>query len=858
MSAPAEPGSTGPVGNDRERRLAVRVRRARESGVVGGRSPITFLRGVLVELETNGSTNRALMAETCLALAWFEAMAAGPTAARSLMDRAVEFDPGVQWQVDLQWAGMLIDDPDRHLEAMALFDRVLPLLPPGRHRVIALNNRGVLNNVLGRAGRAAADARAAADLAEQLELVDYRSAALHNLGIADHYAGDLPGALAHMKAARLDGARMADGAREVDRGRVLYDAGLMFEAAEAAETAVRLAARSRWTNDLALAHLLGARAYAAIGEFDLAMRHARRASRVFRRRGSDTAADGALLVQLRIRLTRNQAALESGVRSALRTAAAIADQAEILIDAFLLSGSVWESAAAKVIAVAARQDAGHWARAAEIADTIGSVVGAPLAQRLDQHWIDARAQIQAGRTGRGLAALREGLDELHRFQARLGSQDLQTATAIHGVPLADLALRTVLANGRAELLLDWIERTRAVTSRLPTVLPPADPELAANLSRLRALAGSLRSSDLDGAAIAQVQEKATGLRREIRSRAWMGTGSELISEPAGRTVIARALASAGNLAVEFLTFDRQLYAVVVTASRVYRFDLGPMAPVQEALHRLGADLDLLALRLIPPTIREAAVISRNRLTTLLAELLVRPWQRQLDGVPADGTITVAAVGELAGLAWNLLPGLAGRSVRVNPSLSVAVRSVEQQSAPDGPRRVLVVWGPDVPQAAREIDTLGALYPQALVLAGADATGDRVTAEISRFDLVHVASHGNHEPENPLFSALHLHDGPLMAYDLARVALPSLVVLSACDVGRNSERPGGEVLGMVMVLLRAGVSTVIAATARIADDDAADTLSDFHRRLARGQQPAAALAAAVQAQGSSIPLVCFGR
>ena len=98
-------------------------------------------------------------------------------------------------------------------------------------------------------------------------------------------------------------------------------------------------------------------------------------------------------------------------------------------------------------------------------------------------------------------------------------------------------------------------------------------------------------------------------------------------------------------------------------------------------------------------------------------------------------------------------------------------------------------------------------------------------------LLHIAAHGHHEPDNPLFSGVLLADGLLYGYDVApNPALPAQVVLSSCDVGRTDDRPGGEPLGLVAALLRSGVSTVIAGTSRVSDQVAATVMTAYHQRL----------------------------
>ena len=127
-------------------------------------------------------------------------------------------------------------------------------------------------------------------------------------------------------------------------------------------------------------------------------------------------------------------------------------------------------------------------------------------------------------------------------------------------------------------------------------------------------------------------------------------------------------------------------------------------------------------------------------------------------------------------------------------------------------------------------------------------------------VLHVAAHGRHEPDNPLFSSLLLHDGWLFGHDLDQVReLPEHVVLSACETGMASIRPGDEALGMTSALLHGGTRAVVASVARVGDEVAEQVAVRHHEGLRAGLTPAAALTAAVAdvEDGSVAPLVCFG-
>ena len=88
-----------------------------------------------------------------------------------------------------------------------------------------------------------------------------------------------------------------------------------------------------------------------------------------------------------------------------------------------------------------------------------------------------------------------------------------------------------------------------------------------------------------------------------------------------------------------------------------------------------------------------------------------------------------------------------------------------------------------------------LRPGATVLTGPAASPTATLAGLDGVAVAHVAAHGHHEAENPLFSSLDLAGGPLMGYDLQRLSRPPpLVVLPSCDLGLADVRPGDETSG----------------------------------------------------------------
>ena len=135
---------------------------------------------------------------------------------------------------------------------------------------------------------------------------------------------------------------------------------------------------------------------------------------------------------------------------------------------------------------------------------------------------------------------------------------------------------------------------------------------------------------------------------------------------------------------------------------------------------------------------------------------------------------------------------------------------------------------------------------------------RVTELAGAVDVLHIAAHGRHAVDNPMFSGLELSDGALFGYDIDLIPrVPRTVVLSACEVGRSAVRWGEEAVGMARVWLHAGSASVIAAPAIVADDVACELLGSMHVELAAGLAPAEALAVASDRLGVVSPFQAHG-
>jgi len=224
---------------------------------------------------------------------------------------------------------------------------------------------------------------------------------------------------------------------------------------------------------------------------------------------------------------------------------------------------------------------------------------------------------------------------------------------------------------------------------------------------------------------------------------------------------------------------------------------------------------------------------------------------------SDKRLVIIPTGFLATVPWTNLPSLQGIPILVAPSTTAWLVASGQQRTAD--IRVTAFAGPDLERAGDEVKAIGEFWPDARIFTERSASHMQLARAITSSTIVHVATHGEHQAENPLFSSIRLADGPLFAYELDQTARAAEhVILSACELGQATIRPGDEALGLTSVLLHLGTRSVISGVARVHDEVAAEVMTRYHRFLSSGVDSAQALAeACAEQQDLPAPFVCFG-
>jgi tetratricopeptide (TPR) repeat protein len=678
----------------------------------------------------------------------------------------------------------------------------------------ARSHRGLILLEMGQTRRADADFVTAE---QQYKLAGQEweyATARHNRGLVAAASGHVPEALEFLaEAARCYdqlGTPMPDVA--IDRCAVLLSAGLAADAWAETDTAARRSGREV-RSSTKFAELLYSSATAALAAGDplVARDRAEQAARLFRRQRREQWSARTRLVLAQARYADGDTSL-----SAYRLACSVARQLDAIHadespEAHLLAGQL-----AQLRGTAARAE--HHLAAAARPRRTGPALGRSRA------WL-ARALLcqLRGRDPEMLSACRRGLAILAERQQLLGASELRAAVTTHGRELAAMGQRAALNRGHGQQLLAWSERWRATAQATVPARLARDGELARELSALREV-----SRRLDRDLVAPPQVPA--LRRE-RARLEAAVRARILRTPGPAAARAQPftapalLGALGRAAlVELIELDETLHAMTVRRSGIRVHTVGSARGAAQEVDFARFLLRRLADERPVPNPGQALADAGR----LLEEALLGPAAAELD----TDSVVIVPPGRLHAIPWGLLPVLRDRSVSVSPSAAAWLRA---SSVPEpGHRAVTLVGGPDLANAEAEVMRLAELYPQATVLANGTATARRVLAALDDSWLAHVAAHGTFRADNPLFSSLHLDDGPLTVYDIEGMnRAPYRLVLSACESGRAAPTGADELLGLASSLMPMGTAGIVAAVVPVNDRVTPSAMRSLHQRVTDG-------------------------
>jgi CHAT domain-containing protein/Tfp pilus assembly protein PilF len=150
-------------------------------------------------------------------------------------------------------------------------------------------------------------------------------------------------------------------------------------------------------------------------------------------------------------------------------------------------------------------------------------------------------------------------------------------------------------------------------------------------------------------------------------------------------------------------------------------------------------------------------------------------------------------------------------------------------------------------AKAEVEIIAQLYGTQ-ALTGKAATETAFIEKAPQAGIIHIATHAEYNPKNPLCSTIYLaadeiNDGHLKIYEIYRLDLISsttLVVLSACQTQKGEVSKGDEIVALNRAFLYAGTPSVIASLWSVDDESTSILMGHFHNYLRSGETKASAL------------------
>jgi CHAT domain-containing protein len=600
--------------------------------------------------------------------------------------------------------------------------------------------------------------------------------------------------------------------QQLSRGRIA--SGM-----DAASKLAELASRYGWSEGEAAAWLDLGEGYASVQRTDLAMAAFQRAFNAFRACGNDRFAADALF-----HLARCEEELGH-----YRRAIALNDRA-----------------------IALNPDPSAGRRGIAIAFAAATLAHAGQLARAESRLREAEAIGGSSLGIEGMASAAEIRLAQHRLPeaVKLAEEAIHTPTDMYGDSIwraqATRARALLLMGRRSEAKQAFRETVRTIESRrvnLPADAAARQHYFAARSAPYHALLALLVSEGRAREALAAAERlKARTLLDTLgswppdESRQPAGQEQELSLEriPPGAAVIEIVVARDATT----------IFVVRNGRTRVRRIAID-----RAVLSRMAEELN-------------AAIASRRldyaRFAESLGNILLRPitgWiagARRIYVIPDDALWRVP---------FGVLPTANGEPLVADHEIALAPSIRMIGADPSVRRGRLIAFGNpaglaattplfqtvSLPHAATEIASIGRLYPTAAeIYSGAEANEATFKRRAPTADIIHIAAHAAVSSDWPMESSLLLaaggrDDGELEAQEILSLRLHcSVAVLAGCNTGGGQFGVGEGMLGLSWAFLASGARNAVVSQWNVDSRATERLMVAFHRALAGGATPPAAL------------------
>jgi CHAT domain-containing protein/Flp pilus assembly protein TadD len=300
--------------------------------------------------------------------------------------------------------------------------------------------------------------------------------------------------------------------------------------------------------------------------------------------------------------------------------------------------------------------------------------------------------------------------------------------------------------------------------------------------------------------------------------------------------------------LEYYWVGDRILAAVLTKHTLEIVPVTTVSRVSEALRLLRFQLGRLQLN--PDFAQTSSGNTYRAAVAHLAELydeLVAPVRAQLNA----RHLIVIPHGILHYLPFHALHDgekflIDSYTISYAPSAVVYALCHREGSQSEGGSLILGVPDAQAPLIKDEVEAVHRILPGSELFLNEAVNHELLSRKAPTSRLIHIATHGNFRPDNPMFSGIRLGDGYLHLYELYHLQLSAeLLTLSGCATGLNVIAAGDELLGLIRGALYAGARSLLLTLWDVNDRSTAQFMTSFYRHLQQSSNKAAALAEAAK-------------
>lgn len=349
----------------------------------------------------------------------------------------------------------------------------------------------------------------------------------------------------------------------------------------------------------------------------------------------------------------------------------------------------------------------------------------------------------------------------------------------------------------------------------------------------------------DPAAAAQLRQARGALTRFL-SR-WFSQNKDFASLRSADTLsvdAVQALLPDGVALVEYYYDDTRLYAWIIEGDR---FQMVSKPVAADTLVSLCRSFRQAFGQ--PSTARGMAVVVGPGKTVPMAAA-----DRQLEALLVDHILDHVVAEKVFIVPHGALHYLPFQALRIKdhylietlqigymPSASMLKYIFDKKS--DADRKIFALGNPDLgadamglPHARAEVEEISRLFAGTTVLTGKSASEAAFKQNAAGYTILHIASHGEFNPEAPLLSCLRLspgsgEDGRLETQEIFDLDLHAdLVALSACNTALGRMGQGDELTGLTRAFLFAGTPSILGTFWSVNDASTRALMREFYTNL----------------------------